>query len=401
MITTANIAGAGLGGLASALALSKIGVRVSVFEQALALTEVGAGIQLSPNAMHVARWLGIDDQIIRVGFEPEAALIRDYRTGKRYMNAPLTDMCQRRYGAPYIHIHRADLLMILTEAAVKAGVVIETGADVQGYDASRDRAAFLLGEGLSADADLLIGADGLGSKVREQMLGAEAPEFTGQVAWRGLIPAHILPDGLVAPGATVWAGPGRHFVTYYVRGGDLVNIVAVEERADWRDESWTHPGDPAALRTVFDGWHPDVTTLIDHLDQCFLWALFGRKPLPTWSDGPVALLGDACHPMLPFMAQGAAMAFEDAFVLAKCVEANPSLTSALQRYEDLRKPRATKIQAKARANADLFHMNGLRAKASLHAASLLPARTALAPLDWIYGFDPTQQPTGAGWRSVT
>lgn len=346
--------------------------------------------------MHVARALGVDDQIIASGFEPGAALIRDFGSAKRYVNAALASACRERYGAPFIQIHRADLHGILLNAATDAGVVVETDARVKGYEIANQRAAFLLDRG-GASADLLIGADGLRSGIREQMLGAEAPEFTGQVAWRGLIQASAIPAGLVPPDATVWAGPGKHFVSYYVRGGDLVNFVAVQERSDWRDESWMQPGDSAELRAAFDGWRPEVTDLIDHIDACFLWALFDRKPLARWSDGPVALLGDACHPMLPFMAQGAAMAFEDAYVLAKCVDAGADMQSAVRKYEDIRKPRASKVQARARANADLFHMKGVGAKARLLAASLLPGRAALAPLDWIYGFDPTRTPTGSGW----
>lgn len=397
MKPSVHIAGAGLGGLAAALALSSVGASVRVFEQAPALGEVGAGIQLSPNAMHVARALGIDGQIIAAGFEPGAALIRDFSSGKRYVKAPLARACRERYGAPFIQIHRADLHGILLDAATDAGVALETGAPVSGYEVANQRAAFLSDGGSGASADLLIGADGLRSGIRRQMSGAEAPEFTGQVAWRGLIHARAVPPALVAPDATVWAGPGRHFVTYFVRGGKLVNFVAVEERTDWREEGWTQPGDPAELRAAFEGWRPEVADLINHIDDCFLWALFARKPLARWSDGPVVLLGDACHPMLPFMAQGAAMAFEDAYVLAKCVEAGADIQNAVLKYEEIRKPRASKVQARARANADLFHMNGMGARARLLAASLLPGRTALAPLDWIYGFDPLKAPAGSGW----
>ena len=397
MPVTAHIAGGGIGGLAAALALSSVGAEVRVFEQAAALEEVGAGIQLSPNAMLVLRALGVEAEVKAAGFEPEYAVIRDYRTSKPYMTAPLARTCERRYGAPYIHIHRSDLHAVLLAAAREVGVIVETGARAIGYDLSAPRPALRLEGGRQAEADRLIGADGLNSAIHAQMAPDEAPVFTGQVAWRGLVRTRDLPDGLVPPDATVWAGPGRHFVAYYVRGGDLVNFVAVEERSDWRGESWTETGDKAALRAAFDGWRPEVARLIDRVDKTFLWALFDRRPLPRWSDGPVALLGDACHPMPPFMAQGAAMAIEDAYVLAKCVAADGDLTHALRRYEALRKPRTTKMLKQARANADLFHMNGLASGVRLRAASLLPRRLALAPLDWIYGFDPTAAPPGPGW----
>lgn len=400
MPVTAYIAGGGLGGLAAALALKLVGANVRVFEQAKVSSEVGAGIQLSPNAMLALRALGLDARVCEVGFEPRAAVIRDYRSGEAYMSAPLAADCRRRYGAPYIHIHRADLHAILLAAAHEAGVTIETGARIIGYNLSGPRPAFQFDDGTSAEADLLIGADGVRSKVQAQMGPTEAAAFTGQVAWRGLIPAKDAPNGLIAPDATVWAGPGRHFVTYFVRGGDLVNFVAVEERSDWRGESWSEPGDKGALRAAFDGWRPEITTLIDRAEKCFLWALFDRPPLARWTEGPVALLGDACHPMPPFMAQGAGMAIEDAYVLAKCVQADGDLPRALGRYQALRKPRATKVLRQARANADLFHMNGVGAKARLFAASLLPRRFALSPLDWIYGFDPTVAPHGSGWASA-
>lgn len=401
MPLTAHIVGAGLGGLAAAAALAAVGLRVHVFEQAEALGEVGAGVQLSPNAMLALRAMGLEQKILDAGFEPTSAVIRDGRTGKSYLHAPLAEECRRRYGAPYVHIHRADLHGILRAAAEDAGAVVETGARATGYAAAMTRPELLLDSGQTRAADLLIGADGVRSVIRAQMTDADAT-FTHQVAWRGLIPARDLPDRLIPPDATVWAGPGRHFVAYYVRGGDLVNFVAVEERTAWRSESWTQLGDKAALRAVFDGWRPEITTLIDHVDQTFLWALLDRAPLPKWSDGKVALLGDACHPMPPFMAQGAAMAIEDAWVLAKCVEADggANLPRALQRYEALRKPRTSRVLNQSRANADLFHMSGPISRARLLAASFLPRRFALAPLDWLYGFDPTATPSHPDWGAA-
>lgn len=399
MSSTANIVGAGLSGLAAAVALSSIGVTCRVFEKADALGEVGAGIQLSPNAMLALRALGLEAKVLDAGFKPQAAVIRDGRTGKIYLSASLAAECRRRYGAPYIHIHRADLHAILLAAATKAGAVIETDAPVAGYDATGPRPTLRLENGVNVQADLLIGADGVRSTIRSQISPSETPEFTGQVAWRGLIPTKDLPPGLIPPDATVWAGPGKHFVTYYVRGGDLVNFVAVEERTDWRGESWTEPGDKSALSAAFDGWRSEVTELIDRVDQCFLWALFDRRPLSRWSDGNVALIGDACHPMPPFMAQGAAMAMEDAYVLAKCLDADSDTPRALRHYENLRKPRTTKVLNRARANADLFHMEGPGARARLLAASFVPRRFALTPFDWIYGFDPTAPPSGNSWSS--
>ena len=205
---------------------------------------------------------------------------------------------------------------------------------------------------------LLIGADGIHSSIRAQLFGAAAPRFTGNVAWRGLVPAERLPRGLVDPVATVWMGPGKHFVHYYVRGGALVNCVCVVEKAGWEVESWTQRGDHVELKRDFAGWHGTVAALIDSMDAdaCFKWALFDRPPMPKWSDGRVTLLGDACHPTLPFMAQGAAMAIEDAAVLARCVDGADDVGKALTRYESLRRSRTSRIQLGSRGNAKLFHL---------------------------------------------
>ncbi len=387
------IVGAGLGGLAVATALARRGARVTVYEQSQRLGEVGAGIQLSPNAMKALRAIGLDQVVEQVGFEPEYALMRHYATGRRYLNAPIKAQCRARYGAPYIHIHRADLHAALHKAAVAAGVVIELGQTITGYEETEARVAALLGDQVSAPADLLIGADGIRSVIRDQMLGPERPVFTGQTAWRGVIPAERLPKGLIEPSATVWVGPDRHLVTYYLRGGALINFVAVEERSQWQTEGWSEPGNLADLRAAFDGWHSDVTTLLDAVDETFLWTLFGRDELPKWFDGRAVLLGDACHPTLPFMAQGAAMALEDAVVLARLLAASETLPLALARYEATRKPRTTYLQAMARHNADLFHLKGGFGGAinriKLNVSSLLRGRAAIRPLDKVYGYDPT------------
>lgn len=392
MTRSALIAGAGIAGLAAAIALAQRGWQVEICEQADALGEVGAGLQMSPNAMKVLRALGVEDAVMEAGFEPGAAVLRDGRTGRRHLDMPLKPLCRSRYGAPYVHIHRADLHGILERAARGAGVEIRLG------DRIRDCRGTGIGIEVTTDggtrtADLLIGADGVRSAVRAVMLGPEAPRFTGQVAWRGVVPADRLPPGTVEPAATVWTGPGRHLVTYFLRGGALVNVVAVEERDDWRDEGWTTPGDPAALHAAFAGWHPAVRTVLAHVEDTFLWALFDRPAMPRWHDGRAVLVGDACHPTLPFMAQGAAMALEDALVLARRLAATDDLPAALARYQAARWPRATRLQAQARANAGLFHLTegpgGVLARAKLAVASYLPRPVALHSFDWIYGYDAT------------
>ncbi|GGA27813.1 FAD-dependent monooxygenase [Neptunicoccus cionae] len=392
MIRRANIAGAGIGGLTAALALAQQGIKVCVFEQAPALGEVGAGLQLSPNAMKVLTHLGLGEPLQQVAFAPELARIKDGITGRDLVRLPLKDQCEAVYGAPYLHVHRADLHEILENAARQLGVQIKTGSTVTGYTTSGLRV-----DGNEEQADLNIGADGIRSAITAQMHPKFAPRFTGQLAWRGTVPTANLPDGLIPPDATVWVGRGAHVVTYYLRGGSLVNFVAVEERDDWQNPSWRERGDPADLLARFAGWHGDLQTLFEAVDATYLWALFDRPQLPNWSDGTTGLLGDACHPTLPLMAQGAALAIEDACVLAGCASRSVSdVAAALEQYTRLRKPRATQLQARARRNAVLFHLDGpfqgAVPRLKLSIAGHLPDRLGLRPFDSIYGYDATQLP---------
>ena len=388
------IAGAGIGGLCAALALAKRDIQVVVCEQAVSLGEVGAGLQMSPNAMKVLRELGLEAELSAFAFVPQNAAIRHYKTGEYYLKSPLAEQAEVRYGAPYWHLHRADLHQVLAQACSQAGVELVLNSTVDSYreDKALNQVCVSLDGGREIWGDLLIGADGIRSKVREQMLGKERPTFMGQVAWRGVIPVSDLAVN-VKPDACVWAGPGRHFVSYYLRGGDYVNFVAVEERSDWLSESWREEGDIAELKRVFADWHPEVSQLIACAKSTFLWALNGRDELPTWHQGRVVLLGDACHPMLPFMAQGAAMAIEDAYVLAENL-ARHECHAALVEYEQIRKPRATKVQQMSKANAGLYHMQGgvfgkakLRA---LQAAGRFVPNVIQSKLDAVYGHDVTQ-----------
>ena len=387
----ATICGAGIAGLTAALTLARSGIETVVLERAEVLGEVGAGLQISPNAMHVLNALGLDEAIRSVGFEPEASCIRDHKTGQVLLDLPLKEICQTRYGARYVHIHRADLHGILLHAAKKAGAQILLNQSAIGYTQTADKTHLQTDKGVY-EADILIGADGLRSKLRDTMLGPEPPAFTGQVAWRGTVPARSLPHDLVAPNATVWVGPHHHFVTYYIKSGRLLNFVAVQERADWTDTSWTQKGDISELRAAFSGWHPEIQTILGATQDCYLWALFGRDPLPTWCDRRVALAGDAAHPMLPFMAQGAAMAMEDAWVLGQCLKTAP-VREALRHYEAIRKPRATMVQEASRSNAKLFHRRAgagdLWQRAKLRVAGLLP-QAAIHQLDKIYGVNVTK-----------
>jgi salicylate hydroxylase len=390
------VAGAGIGGLCAALALAKRGFEVAVYEQSTQLGEVGAGLQLSPNVIHVLQALGVAEQVKANAFRPESAVMRHYHTGKTYFTVPLGATATQKYGADYLHIHRADLLTVLHDACEDAGVSIHLGQAIQGYQHRSQNLTIEFENGECLDADLLVGADGIKSKVQACMLGQTAAEFTGQVAWRGVVAASKLPRGLIKPNANLWVGPGKHCVSYYLRGGDLINFVAVQERRDWQKESWNEPGDISQLRETFDGWHPEVTELLAATESCFLWALFDRQPLNQWTDNKVALLGDACHPMLPFLAQGAAMAIEDSYALAHCLASDSHTQTALQTYQNLRLPRTRKIQLNARKNAALYHMSSPIEQAKLAVLSGLSSiglsdSVAANKLDSIYAYNIVEQ----------
>lgn len=391
------IAGAGIGGLCAALALAKHGFDVAIYEQSSHLGEVGAGLQLSPNAIHVLQALGIADKVKAKAFRPKSAVMRHFQTGKTYFTVPLADTATQKYGADYLHIHRADLHRTLLDACQNMEVSIHLGQAVESYQhdfqkLSSQNLTIHFANGESLEADVLVGADGIKSKVQACMLGQTSAEFTGQVAWRGVVEAKKLPNELIKPNANLWVGPGKHFVSYYLRGGDLVNFVAVQERTDWQKESWNEPGDINELRQTFDGWHPEVTDLLVATDSCFLWALFDRRPLNKWTDNNVALLGDACHPMLPFLAQGAAMAIEDSYALAHCLASDTDTHTALQTYQNIRLPRSRDIQLNARKNAALYHMSSPIEQAKLAILSglsklSLSDRVAANKLDSIYAYN--------------
>ncbi len=379
------IAGGGIGGLTAALECARQGFTVEVFEQAAEFSDVGAGIQLSPNPSRVLLSLGLETALDAVAFLPEGTEFRHWRTGKHLNHNPLGAAVREKFGAPYYHIHRADLTRVLAEAAAaEQNVTLHTSVRATGFSQS-DSSVVLETDTGRHEGSVLIGADGIHSVVRARLFGEESPTFTGNVAWRGLVRADRLPAGLVHPVAGVWWGPGKHFVHYYVRGGELVNCVCVVEKEGWEVESWTERGDQSELRSDFSGWHETVQTLIDNMDReaCFKWALFDRPPMPRWSEGRVTLLGDACHPTLPFMAQGAAMAIEDAAVLARCLAAGDSVTGSLLRYESLRKDRTAGIQLGSRRNAKVFHMSGIKAWARNRAAG----RAGSGVMDGLYAYN--------------
>ncbi len=379
------IAGGGIGGLAASLCLARQGYDVEVFEQAPEFGEVGAGIQLSPNCTRVLHYLGLESALRARAFLPEGTQFRHWKSGKVITENALGEAVVARHGFPYYHMHRGDLLQVLLEAAVgEPAITLQTGVRVDSFEAS-DAGVSLNFEGGSRSGDLLVGADGIHSVVRSALWGDEQPRFTGNIAWRALVPVERLPDGLIRPMSTVWWGPHKHFVHYYVRRGELVNCVCVVEKAGWEVESWTARGDYDELKADFSGWHTDIQTLIDNADRnsLFKWALHDRPPMAAWSKGRVTLLGDACHPTLPFMAQGAAMAIEDGAVLAACLDQSQDPATSLKRYEDLRRDRTAGIQNGSRRNATVFHLTGIKAWARNRAAGRAGSRT----MEGLFGYN--------------
>ncbi len=381
------LAGAGIGGLTAALALPKTS-RVTLLEQAPALQEAGAGIQLSPNATRVLEGLGLGARLASVAFEPEATEVRDAATGRLLLRQPLGETARERWGAPYLHIHRADLQGLLLEAALGMKQrELRLGARATLVHNLADAAVVEMADGGSVEADVVVGCDGLRSAVRASLWGEGRPRFTGQIAWRGVVEARRLPPGLIAPIAGVWTGPGRHFVHYYVRGGELVNFVGVVERPGRGEESWTATGYPAELAYDFAGWPDPVQAILAAVDTVWRWPLYDRPALPRWSKGHVSLLGDAAHPMLPFLAQGAAMAIEDAAALGRSFPRSPTTERALRLYESERRSRTARVQAASRRNAFIFHLPAPLGRAAFGAARIadrFDAAQGAGRFDWLY-----------------
>jgi 2-polyprenyl-6-methoxyphenol hydroxylase-like FAD-dependent oxidoreductase len=353
------IAGAGIGGLTAASCLMKAGHQVEIHEQAPQLAEVGAGIQVSANAMHVLRHLGLEEAITAVGVSPGAYVFRLHDTGEVIQRFSLSEEHLRMHGAPYTQLHRADLHDLLAARARQFDPnVVRLNHKVTDFTENADGVELHFADGTSARGDLLIGADGLKSVVRAQMFGAAPATYTGDAAWRAVVPTERLPKGLLEQVMMLFLGPEGHVVCYYLRGGTLVNFVGIVETDQVSEESWTVKLPWNELKAQYRGWHPILQTIIDAADkdQCYRWSLFARPPINDWSIRRVTLLGDSAHPTLPYLAQGAAMSIEDGAVLTRALGITDSIAEALQIYQRNRVDRTAKIVQQSTANRELFHL---------------------------------------------
>ncbi len=351
------VVGAGIGGLTAALALQKRGFRVQVIEQAQQLGEIGAGVQISPNGNRVLAALGLAAPIAAVASEPLGKRVRLWNTGQTWSLFDLGAVSRERYGFPYLTLHRGDLHRTLADGVrAQDADAIRLGIHVDELRFEGEQVVVCSRGADIATADLVIGADGVHSPVRHRLFGDDAPRFSGIVAWRGVIEAERLPDHLRQPYGYNWVGPGAHVIHYPMRNNKLVNLVAAVERSGWEVESWSQQGSTEEFLGDFKGWHADIHQLIRAVATPYKWALMVREPMPRWSLGRVTLLGDACHPTLPFLAQGAVMAIEDGYVLARCLAAQPGdVPAALARYEAARIERTSKIVRGSTENAARFH----------------------------------------------
>jgi len=386
------VVGAGLGGLTAAVALRRAGFAVDVYEQAPELTEVGGGINLGPNAARILYQLGLGAALDREAVRPLSTHQRRWQDGRTLQKAPLNPRCEELYGAPHLTVHRADLLAII--ASGFAPERLHLGHRLVGLSDKGDRVEARFDNGVHVTADVVIGADGINSTVRAALLGEEAPRFAGCVAYRGLVPVERIADLGLELGSQSWVGPGGHFVHYFVSRGRLLNFVGWTEHDTWNREDWTDRATVGRALQAFAGWHPQIRRIIGAAETCFIWALFDREPLPCWSVGRITLLGDACHPMYPFMGQGAAQAIEDGATLTACLAAAGAEApdAALQRYEALRRPRVTRLQEMSRANKTRFHLPDGPAQEARDAEWARAGDRSPDALRWLYQFDATDLP---------
>jgi 6-hydroxynicotinate 3-monooxygenase len=363
-----------MGGLASAAALRRVGIEVTVYEQAAQFSRLGAGIQIGCNAMKVLRELGLESKLRQQSFYPRSWNNRDWRTGEVKFDMVFGEEAERKFGAPYLLAHRGDLHAALLSTVPDQ--CIKLGHRLVGLDDTNDGVRLIFADGTVAAADAVIGADGVHSTVKNILFGASPLNFTGRIAYRTTFPAALL-DGQAIDDCTKWWGEDRHIVIYYVKPDrSEVYFVTSQPEPDFRIESWSAKGDVKQLRLAFEGFDRQVEAVLAACPDVHKWALVDRESLDCWTQGNVTLLGDACHPMTPYMAQGAAMAMEDAAVLSRCLDgvAREGVASAFRRFEASRKERTTRVQQTSRTNTWLKDKTNT---------------------DWVYAYDAWTAPLAA------
>ena len=388
------IVGAGIGGVTAALALAKTGHSVTVLERASAVSPLGAGLQISANARRVLHSLGLGSAFASIATEPARLVVRRWQDDSIIGQAPLTGAHDTQFGHAFANVSRNELAQILVEAAADlANLTIRFGTAVDSIDQSGSHPVVHCGDN-SFEADVVIGADGIHSVVRSLVAGADSPRFSGWAAFRASVPRDRV-DHLPVE-TTNRVGPGAHVVSYFSgRNRSHLNLVFIAPEADWTTESWTQETSLSSLREAFTGWSTQLHEIINAVEEpVYRWALYDREPLSSWCKGPIALLGDAAHPMLPFMAQGACQAIEDGAVLARCLEgvqaSASSVAIALQRYESTRIERATQVQAGSYFNRIVFHYPD--GEDQLARDQMFASDGWSTAMDWIYGYDALSAP---------
>ena len=389
-----GIVGAGVGGLTLALACRRAGLeRIRIYEQREAPSYgSGHGIQLTPNATRVLHALGLKDALHTVACQSDAHNYRSHRTGYQIAMRPLGPFAESRYGAPFHQLLREDLIGLLAAALQERGIGVLNGWRCTGVSTADAQVSLACADRDPQRHDLLVGCDGVNSLVKTFMHEEAPPAFTGHVAWRGITPTDALPGEFNSRPVTTWLGPGRHLTQFPVRGGELVAFTAIVESSYAGPDSWYEPAEKAALIAAFDGWHPVIQALIEAAGDVHSWPLYDRAPLARWTDGRVTLLGDACHPALPYLAQGAALAIEDAWVLARMLENwEEEIETALSEYERYRRPRAARVQVRSRAEGETLHLRDRRQILWRNLRMALSSRylpeIAMQRYDWLYGYD--------------
>ncbi len=389
-----GIIGGGIGGVALARSLDRAGIDYHIFEKASSFGEVGAGVQITPNAVKVLRALGLMPELERTAFLPEAMVGRSWDDAGTLFYTPLAEACPRLFGAEFYHMHRADVHAALAKDIPSGRVSF--GVQSTGIRQEGERAVATFHDGSSFEADLIVGADGIRSVVRDALWGTEPATYTGHMCWRALVDVDHHPLPFVSPDASFWLGPKGHIVTYYVKKGMQVNVVAIAESSAWVEESWSVKSTREEMLAAYPGWHRNLIELFHRADPdtVYKWGLFDRDPMERWSQGRATLLGDAAHPMLPFLSQGAAMAIEDGYVLAEALAAfGPDVPRALAAYEAERRPRTARVQLEARERGRTYHLSSpdeLRRRNEAFKAEQEKNPNAVGiKAEWVYQYDAT------------